>query len=126
MMWLTKEQAIAKHRKMWNWIADQLENPEAQKSVYDLKEEYCIRNNINILSHCFCCQYDSIEFFNDYNVKKCSNCPLKWGTENEYEDYYCEQEDGLWITANNLSKLNRFKEAAEVARQIANLPEKEE
>lgn len=33
---LTKEQAIAKHRKMWNWIADELEKdrsmpyPEAQ------------------------------------------------------------------------------------------------
>lgn len=41
-MKLTKEQAIAGHRKMWNWIADRLEKANRKNTfdVYDLKMEY--------------------------------------------------------------------------------------
>lgn len=38
---LTKEEAIAEHRKMWNWIADRLENfDDIRKHVFQYKQEY--------------------------------------------------------------------------------------
>ena len=40
-MKLTKEQAIAEHRKMWNWIADQISKSNGIVNIYNLKEEYC-------------------------------------------------------------------------------------
>ena len=52
---LTREQAIAEHRKMWNWIADNLES--MKMSVYTLKQMYCNENEWNLLHNCFLCDY---------------------------------------------------------------------
>ena len=133
-MKFTKEQAIAEHRKMWNWIADQLDNG-AESDIYILKEQYCYDNNFHIMHNCFCCAYDA-QFVQKYS---CKRCPVLWGTEGIRSDFYCEtgmdgddyelsldDEFGLWLIAQNLSEEQRFKEAAEIARQIANLPENPE
>lgn len=125
-MELTKEKAIEEHRKMWNWIADKLLEPETQekqKNVHVLKRDYCRKNHLNILHACWCCEYDW-QYVHIY--KRCSNCPLEWGTEDEWDGYYCEciNESGLWLIANNLAGNRKYKEASEIARQIANLSEK--
>lgn len=141
-MKLTKEQAIQEHRKMWNWIADRLENGDAY-DIADLKEYYLegsIYRKEDIINNCFCCHYAE---------GNCDNCPLKWGTEDKVTGYFCEDgidvynffndrfgcipdkinsnfNSGLWYIAYELSQDGYYKEAAVTAREIANLPEKEE
>lgn len=125
-MELTKKKAIEEHRKMWNWIADELLKPETQRknlSVYDLKGIYCNEQDVIINNNCWCCEYD--EQFENI----CKHCPLIWGTESEIEDYFCEGDidetsKGLWLTADRLSEDGEYVGASELARQIANLPEK--
>ena len=36
-MELTREEAISKHRKMWNWIADRIEEEKEYQDIEDLK-----------------------------------------------------------------------------------------
>jgi len=52
---LTKEQAIAEHRKMWRWIAK--ETKKQQRIIG--KEEYLERYfpEDYIYNGCFCCEY---------------------------------------------------------------------
>lgn len=70
-MELTREEAISEHRKMWNWIADEIEKEKRDQDILDLKEEYCNREGYNdIRSDCFCCGYT--KYICDY-------CPIEWG-----------------------------------------------
>ena len=136
-MTLTKQEAIEGHRKMWSWIADQLEkaSPIDNFDIYDLKERYCADNNLNLKCNCFCCEFAD---------RDCDSCPLVWGTESETFDYFCEEgmkipiryrymfesdienTTGLWNYADTLSDYGLYEEAAKIARQIADLPEKDE
>lgn len=137
-MQLTKEVAIKEHRKMWNWIAEELENmadPETQDAlmnVEELKEWYTASLNLNLHCDCFCCEYTVHNTPDIY--MNCDKCPLVWGSENNAEDYFCESrviindrtlQRGLWLSCNMLSKEGKYKEAAELAKIIAELPEKE-
>ena len=142
-LYLTKEEAIAEHRKMWNWIADRLEEHNNHGyDIYMYKAEY-IKNNFpddTIRNYCFCCQYTTQEIDN-YFENHCIYCPLLWGTEDNTDEYFCEQGNcdipveylslfnsdekyGLWSYAQRLTENYCYDEAAKVARQIANLPEK--
>lgn len=111
-MKLTKQQAIEGHRKMWNWIADTIEKKKTVCCIPELKRDYCFENNLTLSCNCFCCEYNS-------HTQACKKCPLDWGktrscSTNEKSLYcritYCE----LW------------KEQVDLARQIANLPERED
>lgn len=138
---LTKEEAIAEHRKMWNWIADRLEEHHPGYDIYMYKREYMEENfpNNNIRHYCFCCQYAVQENDGDDLTNYCISCPLVWGTEADTDDFFCEQgncdipveaffdsdeEYGLWSYAQRLTENHCYDEAAKFARQIANLPER--
>ncbi len=115
---MTKQEAIAKHRKMWNWIADETE----RRKIAVGKEMYFDAMNISgkdlPLHNCYCCEYDSNN--GEYD---CNSCPIEWpggscsagGLYSQWLDtfnYYSWYFD--WITATS------------IARQIAELPEKED
>ena len=142
-LYLTKEEAITHHRKMWNWIADRLEEHHPGYDVYMYKEEYMEENfpNNNIKNDCFCCHYAAQENDGDYLTNFCVNCPLIWGTETNTNEFFCEKGNcdipikdlslfdphekyGLWNYAQRLTENHCYDEAAKVARQIANLPER--
>lgn len=137
-LYLTKEEAIAHHRKMWNWIADRLEEHHPGCNVYMYKEKYMEENfpNIDITNNCFCCHYAVQENDGDDFTNYCISCPLVWGTEANTNDFFCEQGNhdiiealslfnyGLWNYAQRLTENHCYDEAAKVARQIANLPER--
>lgn len=151
-MKLTKEQAITKHREMWNWIADKLEEAakkgyaEGFSDVYDLKRQYIKKyeNNEDVLHNCYCCEYAN-EKSNDPSCYTCDICPILWGSENKGLNIFCETglvlsdcipewyydgfkdpDIGLWLLADILTKCYMYEQAAEIARKIANLPEREE
>lgn len=138
-LYLTKEEAIAHHRKMWNWIADRLEEHHLGCDIHMYKAKY-IKENFpynDIKHNCFCCQYAAQEV-DDILKHFCIYCPLRWGTEANTDAFFCEQgncdisievfdsdeEYGLWSYAQRLTENYCYDEAAKVARQIANLPER--
>ena len=141
-LYLTKEEAIAHHRKMWNWIADRLEEHHRGCDIHMYKAKY-IKENFpynDIKNNCFCCQYAAQEV-DDILKHFCIYCPLRWGTEANTDAFFCEQgncdipveylslfdfdeEYGLWSYAQKLTENYYYDEAAKVARQIVNLPER--
>lgn len=75
-MGLTREQAIAEHRKMWNWIADQIERGKATIDIWESKRVYMQINRIEpILNDCFLCEYTK----RNRQENICDFCPLLWG-----------------------------------------------
>ena len=121
-MQLTREEAIANHRKMWNWIADETER---LKRVV-LKPEYFKEHNI---SHnevprfsCYCCGFD----LHCWSLPLCGACPIIWGVNTEM--YACLNEKSPYKKWNIVVKRysDDWESAAKLAREIANLPERKE
>ena len=100
-------------------------------------------------NNCFCCEYavqqanprifaNDFDFWKEFNTDFCEHCPLIWGTEDNTEDFFCEtgiehnfealdgkETTGLWNLINNAKEINLTpEEKINIARQIANLPEK--
>lgn len=111
-MKLTREQAIAEHRKMWNWIADQIERKRKYLSISGLKDKYFFMLKMKIwpVDRCYLCQYA-----NEHSKTfQCDNCPV-------------EKPDGVGCLGGLYYAVNRaetWQEQASLARQIANLPER--
>ena len=145
---ITRKQAIAEHRKMWNWIADK--TMETRTPIE--KKDYVNQHDIDKIQGyeqfkesnlCFCCLYAENKFrrINKnweediyINSFPCQYCPLDWDSTN-YE-YMCEYRksglDGLhasWFNEIIKYQTNQnefdYKKASKIAREIANLPKKE-
>lgn len=117
-MKLTREEAILWHRKMWNWIADWVEEKREYQDINDLKEEYCSRECYCVRHDCFCCEYASCN---------CDFCPIEWG--NDLKDFMCldqyNEEDNKGLYSLCCDEKD-WEEQAELARKIANLPERQD
>ena len=132
IMQLTKEQAIKEHRKMWNWIADQYKNRtdllNETECVDGLKRWYIYMTfpDETIEYDCFCCEYD----YQYDEIGICKHCPLEW--DSMYNVCMCvdkdREHDGLYglICDFNHDKCsdNDFSYCADLARQIAKLPDR--
>lgn len=121
---LTKEQAIKEHRKMWGWIAE--ETLKREKIV--CKEEYLAKYfpDEDICCACFCCEYGKQKTNSEENIR-CKFCPLDWGSDCSttqcVDKNYLAGEGNLFALWE--STLG-WEEAAELARQISELPERKE
>lgn len=109
-MKLTKKLAVALHRRLWNWIADETERQQRKVG----KVEYPLFKHRIINAGCFCCEFVIVE-----NHETCDYCPIMWkfgscqfgGERSEYRK---------WLNAKT------WQEAAHWARIIAQLPERNE
>lgn len=129
------DRVIENHRKMWNWIADEYEYG-ATIPIQKLKEEYLdMTYNSGISGHCFLCDYAGPSGHECNYAFDCTKCPLDWGTPSNssvtegfcVDRMYYDDEEGLYGQLLELSYQNtlyRCKDAAKLARQIANLPER--
>ena len=122
MMKLTREEAIANHRKMWNWIADETERWEdcATKSDY-------FKNLFDLpipQNECYCCEYAQDIALHSV----CSGCPLLWGSHFAtcIFDGSSENKRGLYVQWERACKEKDWQKSARLAREIANLPERKE
>lgn len=124
-MTLAKQEAIENHRKMWNWIADELEKGNGDKYLHivDIKVEYFVKHNIKLknrpFANCFCCEYTG----SNNGQFNCGDCPLKWPNGGTC---FGDGINGLYIRAWDACVNDNYAEAAKLARQIANLPERED
>lgn len=121
-MMLTREEAIAEFRKMWNWIADETEKRQA---IVD-KQTYFRENYLEMVdSACWCCEYGKQLVIDDVVENKCDVCPINFGDHREgIWESPCIRDGSAfngWIVS---SWLKAWKSAANCARQIANLPER--
>lgn len=102
--------AIMRHRKMWNWIADKTE----QRQIKVIKQDYFEENNLTpVVSNCYMCEYTK---------HRCHFCPIKWPNQTCVEPGYIDAPYLIWSQL----PLNDWEQAAYFARIIANLPLKDE
>lgn len=104
---LTRERAIAEHRKMWNWIADETEKLKRKVE----KSDYFNAMGIDDIpdNECYCCE------FNVYHPDYCDeHCIIDWGCDKWCLNSYFKK----WLFTYD------WQEAARLARIIANLPER--
>ena len=81
--------------------------------IIELKVEYCKNNHLNIKSQCFCCEYNE-------GKEDCSQCPLDWDVTKQC----CTNNKSLYTRITNWTLT--WQEQADLARQIANLPERKD
>lgn len=109
-----KKYCIDNHRKMWNWLAD---NPYSNKCHWPGWENHnddIFKKDEN--KYCHLCGYISCAI--DQN---CFNCPLDWGIADMCMDKYPKKSCYIrYIEALTLKSKSKY------AKEIANLPEKDD
>lgn len=115
MRQLTKSKAIANHRKMWRWIAEETLKQERKVKKLEYFKAHGITDvPVNL---CYCCEYG-------LDTGACPDCPIEWGGKYGtcIDRDSCNDFKGLYVLW--WKELDYIK-AAELARQIAELTERE-
>lgn len=126
-MQLTREEAIHKFRKMWNWIADETKKRKCIVS----KKEYLKANSIgeHVIHDCYLCEYTFANF--GINDIACEYCPIDWLTKRptyaciggyDVVDNY-NYGKGLYEEWRDCTIVGDWRKAVEISKKIANLPE---
>ena len=111
---MTKEEAIKKHRELWHWIADE---HRRRKSEIVHKEDNPDVAKEGPMNSCWLCEY-SRQFDKVYR-DCCYVCPINWGVDT------CMRK-GSPYRAWTFNTFLNYKELANLADRIAELPEKGE
>ena len=129
---MERREAIEKHREMWNWIADQTEQRQTIVGKTEFFTEHGIPLYIEggpVKCECFCCQFALEEKQRSIDYEsRCIYCPLTWvdgqpDRTAKDENWICIDKSSPFAAWERL-KPTKWKEAARLARVIANLPEK--
>lgn len=108
---LSKEEAIRKHREMWNWIADRVKERKQLVDVDGLKQDYIEQHNESAEYNCYLCQYCLDKVEDNEWCERCKYCPLDWESYgNEYGLYQCldnHDEMGLYGKAKKYNGMGR-------------------
>lgn len=115
---LTKEEAIKRHRMMWNWIAYET----LRRKEFVTKQEAIEHfgwNGSKMRSRCWCCTYA----YEDED-RDCNKCPIQWPGGRCYG--FLKGVVGLYDGWCAMRWHPKYKEAADLAYKIANLPERED
>lgn len=100
---LSREEAIRKHREMWNWIADRIMERKQSVIIDELKQEYVGQHNENILYNCYLCDY-CVDMLNGEEFEeRCKYCPLDWESEGD--------EDGLYQCLDSYEEVGLYRKA---------------
>lgn len=116
-MKLTKEEAIRRHRMLWNWIADETEK---QNRCVEKVEAFEHFGWGYAPFHCWCCAYDA------QLHGACDCCPVIWPPTDEEDEGNNNIRCGasiFWLWCESL-RFNDVPNATKWAREIANLPER--
>lgn len=135
---LSREEAVRKHREMWNWIGSMLKSglwrsvidvtytvgkytfvlisPTIADIVISLKYSYIkMVGDTDIRNSCYCCDYTLSKY------DQCESgylCPIIWSECSDPE----KCSDSLYGVFRYPGV--SFEEAGDIAYQIANLPER--
>ena len=135
MAFLTKEECVRRHILLWNYIADEILEQKKVPWNYKVKafEHFGWSVPIgSIFSYCWGCYYDSMKrlemvddpkYIKESEVKICPYCLFNWTSD---ENNFCSKHDTLFNRFMNSKRINDWKEAARIAREIANMPVRED
>lgn len=128
-MTLTKEEAIRRHRTMWEWIANETLRRHACVDKIDAFIHFGWFDECPVNSWCWCCEYSST----DYSFKGCDYCPIKWPGVKEHRStctmIYLDNdlwEYGLFAKWSENSIKGDWRTAAYYALYISMLPERKD
>ena len=114
---ITKSEVVQMHRDKWNWIADYIEKEKSRQFISGLESKYMIEHgkeeNYNP-----CCEYNNQ--FNKYIRSYCTMCPIDWEAGGSWR---CLVRGSLYM---RISSQKYWEDQVKMARQIANLPERED
>lgn len=124
MLALTKEEAVRRHRELWNKIAELCTGEfRAYEIKYVALEALGYDDPIEFPeSMCWACEYATYNAIHLHRTNKgtCCFCPIKWKTE------LCHDIGGEYDMWTRYIWDGNYEKAAEMARVIANLPENKE
>ena len=134
MAFLTKEECVRRHRLLWNYVADQILEQKKVPRNYKRKafEHFGWSVPIGrIFSYCWGCYYNSMKCFEmvddpkhikESEVNTCPYCLFNWTSD---EHNFCSKYNTMfdWFTVSKLA--NDWEKAARIAREIANMPVRE-
>lgn len=115
----TREEAVKKHRELWNEIANILSGMETRDITDWILKRVALENlgeKEMPLNNCYCCEY--VQPYDHGN--SCDTCPVKWGCSGEFccdDSEFGDFKEALWFREYDLAR--------EIALGIANLPERE-
>lgn len=114
---MTKREAVEKHRILWNTIAKMIDDGvEYDVTTLYKMDAIIIMGDIGIKSDCYCCEYAKCK--NPPWDVNCKKCPIVWKYEHCLDGEYGDFRQAVFHRDYPL--------AAEIAREIANLPERED
>lgn len=107
------------HKQMWNWLAN---HPDCEKEEWPGLQALPEKQIMEFAMYHYCCFACWVAGNDDRNTRRdmgaiCKSCPLDWGAEACWDDG--ELYDA-WIFAGC-----DYDERKDIARQIAELPLKE-
>lgn len=71
---LTREEALRKHREMWEAMREALGDKPSLRARNMFKIEWCMQHEKDeIFCHCYLCQYT-----HEHGIG-CGDCPIDWG-----------------------------------------------
>ena len=123
---MLREEAIKKHRAMWNWIAEEIEKEQDTLDIAFLKSIFLEQKgddtvDMQVHENCYLCCYTTSE---------CDKCPLLWPSESDilmcvygYKSANGYSK-GLYNKCYHLYHEDNWKLQAKLCRKIANLPQK--
>lgn len=137
MAFLTKEECVRRHRLLWNYVADQILEQGKVPWNYKRKafEHFGWSVPIgSIFSYCWGCYYnrmkrlemvDDPKHINESEVNDCPYCPyclFNWTSDG---NNFCGQHNTLFGRFMDSMAIDNWENAARIAREIANMPVRE-
>lgn len=120
---LSKKEAIRKHREMWNWIADRINERKQLVDVDGLKQDYIEQHNESIFCGCYLCQYCA-DRVGDHTHERCKYCPLDWESDGDEDGLYqCLVDHGEMGLYEEAGRIVSWEEQYILCKKIANLKE---
>lgn len=134
MAFLTKEECVRRHRLLWNYVADWI--LEQEKVPRNYKEESFEHFGWSVpigstFSYCWGCYYNNMKrlemvddpkHIKESEVNTCPYCLFNWTSD---ENNFCTNYNTLFDQFMDSKLVNEWENAARIAREIANMPVRE-
>ena len=135
MAFLTKEECVRRHRLLWNYVADQI--LEQEKVLWNCQRKAFEHFGWNvpigsIFNCCWGCYYNSMKclemvddpkHIKESEVNTCPYCLFNWTSD---ENNFCSKHNTLFDRFMRSKLVDNWEEAARIAREIANMPVRED
>lgn len=115
-MLITKREAIIRHKNKWNWIADETLKRGRKVEIKEYFDTFYGPFDRIPHNNSYCCDYAYWKANNNESI--CNVCPIEWKGET------CPRPNSLRRKYRDCASYD-YLLAAQIAKEIAELPERE-